>query len=41
MESKFIALALTKKEVEWTRNLFLDIKLWPSPMPSIYIHCDS
>ena len=29
MESKFIALAVAGKEVEWLRNMLLDIELWP------------
>ena len=41
MESEFVALAATGKEAKWIRNLSLDIKLWPSPMPPISIHCDS
>ena len=41
MESKFIALAAAGKEAEWLRNLLLDIELWPQPMPSISLHCDS
>ena len=41
MESEFIALAACGKEAEWIRNLLLDIKLWPSPMPPISINCDS
>jgi len=41
MEYEFIALAAAGKEAEWIRNLLLDIKLWPSPMPPISIHCDS
>lgn len=41
MESEFIALAACGREAEWIRNLLLDIKLWPSPMPPISIHCDS
>ena len=41
MESEFIALAAAGKEVEWLRNLLLDIELWPQLMPSISLHCDS
>jgi hypothetical protein len=29
------------KEVEWLRNIFLDIKLWPQLIPYILLHCDS
>ena len=41
MESEFIALAAADKEAEWLRNMLLDIKLWPQPMPAISLHCDS
>ena len=41
MESEFIALAAAGKEVEWLRNMLLDIKLWPQPMPAISLYCDS
>ncbi|XP_075074624.1 uncharacterized protein LOC142162200 [Nicotiana tabacum] len=41
MESEFIALVATGKEAEWLRNMLLDIKLWPQPMPAISIFCDS
>uniref|UniRef100_A0A2N9HPB4 Retrovirus-related Pol polyprotein from transposon TNT 1-94-like beta-barrel domain-containing protein n=1 Tax=Fagus sylvatica TaxID=28930 RepID=A0A2N9HPB4_FAGSY len=41
MESEFIALAAAGKEAEWLRNLLLDIKLWPQPMPAISLYCDS
>ena len=41
MEYEFIALAAAGKEAEWLRNLLLDIKLWPQPMPAVSLHCDS
>ncbi|CAM8930985.1 unnamed protein product [Rhodiola kirilowii] len=41
MESKFIALAAAGKEAEWLRNLVHEIPLWPKPVASISIHCDS
>jgi hypothetical protein len=41
MEAEFIALAAAGKEAEWLRNLFLEIELWPQPMPAISLHCDS
>ena len=41
MESKFIALAAVGKEVEWLRNLLLDIELWPKPMSTIFLRYDS
>ena len=41
MESDFIALAAACREAEWLRNMLLDIKLWPQPMPAISLHCDS
>ncbi|CAM8997347.1 unnamed protein product [Rhodiola kirilowii] len=41
MESEFIALAAAGKEAEWLRNLVHEIPLWPKPVASISIHCDS
>ncbi|CAM8876363.1 unnamed protein product [Rhodiola kirilowii] len=41
MESEFIALAATDKEVEWLRNLVYEIPLWPKLIVPISIHCDS
>lgn len=41
MEAEFIALAAAGKEAEWMRDLLLDIQLWPGPMPSIPMYCDS
>ncbi|GJX02615.1 zinc finger, CCHC-type containing protein [Tanacetum coccineum] len=41
MESEFVALAATGKEVEWLKNLLLEIPLWVKPMAPIPIRCDS
>ena len=41
IESEFISLATAVKEMEWLRNLLFDIELWPQPMPSISLYCDS
>ena len=41
MESEFIALATVGKEVEWLRNMLLDIELWPQPIPAISVYCNS
>ena len=41
MESEFIALAAAGKEAEWIRDLLLDIKIYPKPMPPVSLHCDS
>ena len=41
MEVEFIALAVACTKVEWLRDLLFDIKLWPRPMPSISLYCDS
>ncbi|GJU60145.1 zinc finger, CCHC-type containing protein [Tanacetum coccineum] len=41
MESEFVALAVAGKEAEWLRNLIHEIPIWPKPISSIYIHCDS
>ncbi|GKA78987.1 hypothetical protein Tco_0785524 [Tanacetum coccineum] len=41
MESNFMALAAASKEVEWLRNLILEIPMWSKPITPISIHCDS
>ncbi|GJZ47302.1 zinc finger, CCHC-type containing protein [Tanacetum coccineum] len=41
MKSKFVALAAASKEAEWLRNLIHEILIWPKPIASISIHCDS
>ena len=41
MESEFIDLGAASKEVEWLRNLLLNIVLWPQPMLPISLHYDS
>jgi len=41
MATEFIALASASKEVEWLRNLLLEVALWPKPMSHLSIHCDS
>ena len=41
MESEFIALAVAGKEAEWLTNMLLDIELWPQPIPTISMYCDS
>ena len=41
MESEFIALDKAGEEAEWLRNFLEDIPCWPSPVPSVLIHCDS
>ena len=41
MESEFISLAVAGKEAEWLRNLLFDIMLWPQPMQSLSLYCDS
>ena len=41
MESEFIALAVADKEAEWLTNILLDIELWPQPIPTISMYCDS
>jgi hypothetical protein len=38
---RIYSLGSRGKEAEWLRNLLLDIKLWPQPMPAISLHCDS
>ncbi|GJY28800.1 zinc finger, CCHC-type containing protein [Tanacetum coccineum] len=41
MESEFVALVVAGKEAEWLRNLIHEIPIWPKPIASISIHCDS
>ncbi|GJT99633.1 zinc finger, CCHC-type containing protein [Tanacetum coccineum] len=41
MESKFVALAAASKEVEWLKNMLLEIPLWSKPIAPISIFCDS
>nr|GEY47695.1 zinc finger, CCHC-type [Tanacetum cinerariifolium] len=41
MEYEFVDLAVASKEVEWLRNLILDIPLWSKPIAPISIHCDN
>nr|KAJ0207161.1 hypothetical protein LSAT_V11C500238120 [Lactuca sativa] len=41
MESEFVALSATGKEAEWLRNLIYEIPLWPKPISTISIRCDS
>ncbi|GJR43676.1 zinc finger, CCHC-type containing protein [Tanacetum coccineum] len=41
MESEFVALAAAGSEAEWLRNLVYEIPLWPKPMSTISVRCDS
>ncbi|GJT44835.1 hypothetical protein Tco_0953550 [Tanacetum coccineum] len=41
MESEFVTLAAAGNEAEWQRNLVYEIPLWPKPMSTISIRCDS
>ena len=41
MESEFVALDAAGQEAEWLRNLVYEIPLWPKPISSISIRCDS
>nr|GEX72152.1 zinc finger, CCHC-type [Tanacetum cinerariifolium] len=40
IESEFVELA-AGKEAEWLRNLIHEILIWPKPIASVSIHCDS
>nr|GEZ61993.1 zinc finger, CCHC-type [Tanacetum cinerariifolium] len=40
-ESEFVALAAAGNEAEWLRNLIYEIPLWPKPISTISIRCDS
>ncbi|GJT70063.1 hypothetical protein Tco_1029349 [Tanacetum coccineum] len=41
MKFEFVALVDAGKEAEWLRNLIHEIPIWPKPIASISIHCDS
>nr|GEU69216.1 hypothetical protein [Tanacetum cinerariifolium] len=41
MASEFVALTAAGKEVEWLRNLIHEILIWPKPIASLSIRCDS
>ena len=41
MEFEFIALDKAGEKAKWLRGFFEDILLWPKPIPTICIHCDS
>ena len=41
MESEFVALDLAADEADWLRSFLEDVPMWPKPVPSISIHCDS
>nr|KAJ0226697.1 hypothetical protein LSAT_V11C100011720 [Lactuca sativa] len=41
MESEFVPLSAAGKEAEWLRNLIYEIPLWPKPISTISIRCDS
>ncbi|GJZ30277.1 zinc finger, CCHC-type containing protein [Tanacetum coccineum] len=41
MEYEFVALAAVGKEVEWLKNLLLEIPLWSKLIAPISIYCDS
>lgn len=41
MESEFVALSAAGKEAEWLRNLIYKIPLWPKPISTNSIRCDS
>ena len=41
MESEYVTLVATGKDVEWLRNMLLDIELWSQPIPVISVYCES
>ncbi|RVW54011.1 Copia protein [Vitis vinifera] len=41
MEAEFIALAATRKEAEWLRDLMMDIPFTANNVSIVSIHCDS
>nr|KAJ0199666.1 hypothetical protein LSAT_V11C600325220 [Lactuca sativa] len=40
-ESEFVGLSAAGKEADWLRNLIYEIPLWPKPISTISIRCDS
>ena len=41
MATEFVSLAIANKEAKWLQNVLLEEPLWPKPMWSFSIHCDS
>nr|GEV86959.1 zinc finger, CCHC-type [Tanacetum cinerariifolium] len=41
MEFEFVALAAAGNEAKWLKNLVYEITLWPKPISTISIRCDS
>ena len=41
MLSELIAVEDACKEVEWLRNLLMEIPLWKKPSPAVLINCDN
>ena len=41
MKFEFIALDQAREEAKWLRQFLEDIPIWPKPVPTICIHCDS
>ncbi|XP_071686991.1 secreted RxLR effector protein 161-like [Rutidosis leptorrhynchoides] len=41
MEYEFVPLAAAGKEAEWLRDLIYEISLWPKPISTVSIRCDS
>ena len=41
MECEFITLDKVGEEAEWLRQFLEDIPIWPKPVPTICIYCDS
>nr|GEU42088.1 hypothetical protein [Tanacetum cinerariifolium] len=41
MEAEFVALNKAAEEAEWLRSFLEGIPLWPKPVTTVCIHCDS
>jgi hypothetical protein len=41
MEAKLVALEMATSEVEWLRELLMDLPVVSKPVPTILLHCDN
>ncbi|KAI3727949.1 hypothetical protein L6452_16572 [Arctium lappa] len=41
MEAEFVALDKAAEEAEWLKSFLEGIPLWPKPVTTVCIHCDS
>jgi hypothetical protein len=41
MEAELVALEMATSEVEWLRELLMDLSVISKPVPTILLHCDN